>query len=169
MIPPFNVEARLKVQIKRLIFFLMLGLVISGLTAFPIEWELSLANRWVQDLHWDNIVAKWIGLTYKGTSETNMHYPFISYGTDWLGFAHVVIAISFVGPWRDPLKNKWVIEFGIVACLSIFPFAFIAGAARSIPIFWRFIDCTFGIVGGLILWRCYTKIKLLEKITSMKS
>jgi len=37
-------------------------------------------------------------------------YPFIAYGTDWLAFAHFVIAIAFIGPWRDPVRNVWVVE-----------------------------------------------------------
>jgi hypothetical protein len=38
-----------------------------------------------------------------------------------------VLAILFIGPLRDPVKNKWVIEFGVIACILIIPFAMIAG------------------------------------------
>ena len=86
----------------------------------------------------------------------------MSYGTDWLAFAHFVIAILFVGPFRDPQKNIWVIQFGLIASFLIIPFAFIAGAVREIPLFWRIIDCSFGVGAGLILWKTYRLIQLLS-------
>jgi hypothetical protein len=51
-----------------------------------------------------------------GIRHTSKDYPFLFYGYDWLAFAHFVLAILFIGPLRDPVKNKWVIEFGIIAC-----------------------------------------------------
>ena len=84
------------------------------------------------------------------------------YGYDWLAFAHFVLAILFIGPYNDPVKNIWVIEFGLIACVLIFPLAFIAGYFRSIPIGWQLIDCSFGVFGFIPLWICYRKIKLFE-------
>jgi hypothetical protein len=55
-----------------------------------------------------------------------------------------------------------VIEFGIIACLAIFPLALIAGSIRGIPFFWQIIDCSFGVFGGIVLWVCYLKIKMLQ-------
>ena len=162
VILPYNVALKLMLQIRRLIILFMIGLVVSGLTVFPIEWQLSLAHGWIQHWQWDNVLARWIELSYSGIHETNASYPFMSYGTDWLGFAHLIIAIAFIGPLRDPLRNRWVIEFGIIACLAILPFAFIAGEIRGIPLYWRLIDCMFGIFGGFLLWRCYSKIKQFE-------
>lgn len=149
-------------QIRFILIIFIVGLVFSGLTAFPIEWQLSLAHQWIQTFQWDNSFTQWIELVYKGIHETNTNYPFISYGTDWLAFAHLVIAVAFIGPYKDPVKNIWVIEFGIIACLCIFPFALIVGAVRGIPLYWRLIDCSFGIVGGLLLWSCHSKIKKMK-------
>src|SRR5688572_24977712 len=109
MILPYSVALKLMLQIRRLIILFMIGLVVSGLTAFPIEWQLSVAHEWIQYWQWDNVFARWIELTYSGIHETNASYPFMSYGTDWLGFAHLIIAIAFIGPLRDPLRNRWVI------------------------------------------------------------
>ncbi|WP_276372133.1 hypothetical protein [Chryseolinea sp. H1M3-3] len=156
-------------QISNRIVLFIAGLVFSGVTAFPIEGELRIAHQWITRNEWDNVFTKWIACVYQGVHETNSAYPFISYGSDWLGFAHIIIAIAFLGPLKDPVKNRWIIEFGLIACLAIFPFALIAGAVRGIPIFWRFIDCMFGIVGGWILWSCYIRIKLLESIKSLNA
>jgi hypothetical protein len=153
---------QLRTQIRLRIMLVIAGLVFSGVTTFPIEWELQIADRWVSENRWDNLFSHWIEDAYRGVQKTNSAYPFIAYGSDWLGFAHLVIAIVFIGPLRDPIRNRWVVEFGIIACVLIFPFAFLAGHVREIPIFWRFIDCTFGIVGGAILFDCNHKIKLWE-------
>ena len=76
----------------------------------------------------------------------------MQYGTDWLAFAHFVIAIAFIWVLRDPVKNLAVIEFAMVACALVIPAAFIFGELRGIPIFWRIIDSLFGIIGIIPLW-----------------
>jgi len=94
----------------------------------------------------------------------NITYPYLSYGTDWLAFAHVMLAVLFIGTLKNPLKNTWVIEFGLIAAISIFPLAFIAGEVRGIPVFWRLIDCSFGVVALLVLLPAYRMIRKLERI-----
>jgi hypothetical protein len=69
-----------------------------------------------------------------------------------LAFGHVVIAIAFLGALRDPVKNIWVIEFGMIACALILPWAFTFGIVREIPFFWTLIDKSFGIFGMIPLW-----------------
>ena len=96
--------------------------------------------------------------------DTNSRYPFLSYGTDWLAFAHIVIAVAFIGPYKNPIKNIWVIQFGMIACFMIIPVALIAGQIREIPFYWRIIDCSFGILGVLPLFLCYKNIRKLEKL-----
>ena len=86
----------------------------------------------------------------------------MAYGTDWLAFAHIVIAVAFIGPLRDPVKNIWVIEFGIIACIMIFPLALIAGPIRGIPFYWRLIDCMFGAIGIVPLMIVHRLIKQIE-------
>ncbi len=88
----------------------------------------------------------------------------ISYGYDWLAFAHIVIAIAFLGPLQNPVRNIWIIEFGCIACVLIFPVAMIAGHVRDIPFFLRLIDCSFGVLGLIPLVICYRKTKVLENI-----
>lgn len=96
----------------------------------------------------------------------NAHYPFLAYGTDWLAFAHIVIAIAFYGPYQNPVKNVWVIEFGMISCLLVLPLAFICGAIRSIPFYWQLIDCSFGLIGILPLWHVHKQIKKLENLNT---
>ena len=100
---------------------------------------------------------------------TNARYPFLAYGTDWLAFAHLVIAVAFVGPWRDPVRNRWVVTFGLIACAGVIPLALIAGAVRGIPLYWRLIDCAFGVGGAALLWPCARAIQELEERNGLAS
>ncbi|HEV3224754.1 MAG TPA: hypothetical protein VGZ90_17865 [Puia sp.] len=92
----------------------------------------------------------------------NKEYPFLAYGYDWLALAHLVIAVAFFGVLKDPVRNKWIIQFGRISCCMIFPLAFIAGYVRGIPFYWQLIDCSFGVIGLIPLTICYRKIEQLE-------
>lgn len=155
---------RLHKKIKTIILVFIVFLVLSGITAFPIETELEilLANRSI----FPDFVRKWLADVYFAIKDTNAKYPYLSYGTDWLAFAHLVIAVAFIGPLRNPVKNIWVIEFGMIACIMVFPLALIAGAVRNIPFYWRLIDCSFGLLGLIPLVWCRKLIKKLEVASS---
>ena len=68
--------------------------------------------------------------------------------------AMTALAVFAVGPWRDPLRNGWVINCYLATCVGVIPLALICGAIRDIPVFWRLIDCSFGVLGALPLLYC---------------
>ncbi len=142
--------------IKGLIAIFIVALFLSGLTAIPVAMEL---NALLKILSSDSFLYYWLHKVVTAYNQVNAQFPFLLYGYDWLAFAHFVLAILFIGPYRDPVKNIWVIEFGLIACVLVFPLAFIAGHFRGLPIGWQFIDCSFGLFGFIILWICYRKIK----------
>lgn len=154
-------------RIRILITLFILGLLASGLTAFPLQWELNVLTQLVTSpisplpSLWPELVA-WIALVNRALQETYAQYPFLAYGTDWLAFAHIVIAVAFVGPLRDPVRNVWVIEFGMIACVLVVPLALIMGPLRGIPFFWTLVDCSFGVLGFIPLWLCRRAILWLE-------
>ncbi|MFC0513432.1 hypothetical protein ACFFGT_04445 [Mucilaginibacter angelicae] len=153
-------EPELRKKIKTWVIVFIIGLVLSGVTAFPIETELAwLANH---ASVFPEFMQGWLTKVYLAVKITNQNYPYLAYGTDWLAFGHLVIAMAFVGPLKDPVKNIWVIEFGMIACVMVFPLAFIAGPIRGIPVYWRLIDCCFGIFGIMPLYIVYRDIKKLE-------
>lgn len=156
----------LKRTIKFWIAIFMVALVLSGITAFALETELAWLNHLFNNN--ESALSQWINKVYLALQQTNLNYPFLAYGYDWLAFAHLVIAVAFIGPLKDPVRNKWIIQFGIIACCMIFPLAFIAGYVRGIPFYWQLIDCSFGIIGLVPLSICYKKIQLLEKLSSYK-
>jgi hypothetical protein len=149
-------------NIRNWIIFFMIGLVVSGITAIPIEKELDFLCRVFPT---GSVIGDWLDEVYLGFYEMNSRHPFLSYGYDWLAFAHFVLALLFIGPLRDPVKNKWVIEFGMLACLMIIPYALVAGHFRGIPLWWRLIDCSFGLIGLLPLLLCHRLINKLETFT----
>ena len=155
-----ELEKKLLFKIRALIVFFIVSLILSGATAFPIETQLAFA---VDHLAiFPEYLGDWIQKVYIGIKTTNANFPFIGYGTDWLAFAHLVIAVVFIGPYINPAKNIWVIQFGMIACMMVFPLALIAGPIREIPFYWRLIDCLFGVIGFIPLYYCYKKIKQLE-------
>jgi len=141
----------------------VVGLVLSGLTAFPLRTEVELLQRVFGEgsptQAWWPALARWISFVHRGVVETSAAYPFVFYGTDWLAFGHLMIAIAFIGPLRDPVRNIWVVEFGMLACVLVIPAALVCGAVRGIPLFWRLIDCSFGVFGIIPLYLAWRLIR----------
>jgi hypothetical protein len=139
----------------------VLGLVISGLTAFALETEMTwLAARAGPPA--DDGLARWLATIRDALADENRRYPFLAYGTDWLAFSHLVIAVAFIGPLVDPVRNRWVIAFGLIACAAVVPMALIAGGVRGIPIAWRLIDCSFAVAAAVPLAISYAYARRLE-------
>tara|TARA_B100000809_G_scaffold222378_1_gene231298 strand:- start:361 stop:852 length:492 start_codon:yes stop_codon:yes gene_type:complete len=158
-------EIRLLQKIRRTIIPFIILLVLSGITAFPLQTEL---NFLVESLEADTgILYQWLNEVSSAINYMNNTYPFLAYGTDWLAFAHIVISIFFIGVYKDPIKNIWITYTGIIACLLIFPLAFIAGYVRDIPLFWQLIDCSFGALGLIPLILIHKNTKELERLTSL--
>jgi hypothetical protein len=165
---------KLKKRVRALLIIFMAALFVSGITAFPLEWEVNLLNMLVNGagsplpVLWPGL-AYWIAFVNTGLQDTYQQYPFIAYGTDWLAFAHTVIAIAFWGPLNDPVRNIWVIEFGLIACVLIIPLALICGPVRGIPFFWQLIDCSFGLFGFIPLWFCRQTILQITKLEARRA
>lgn len=158
-------EEKIEREIRLLLYVFVAGLALSGITAFPIHSQLEYAHELFVSWGMDNSFTRWIATVYSAVDVIDKKYPFVAYGTDWVAFAHLVLAVLFLGIISDPVRNVWVLEFGIIACAGVLPLAFIAGSIRGIPFFWQLIDCSFGIVGGIVLLRCYSRVKLLQRLT----
>ena len=161
VVPAMTRADLLRRRIRLWLSLFILGLVLSGVTAIPLAWELDTLARFLGQ--GDGGLAEWIGRVQGGLHETYARYPFIAYGTDWLAFGHLMIAVAFVGPWRDPVRNRWILTFGMIACVCVVPWALVFGPLRGIPFFWRLIDCSFGVVGIVPLWLCRRDVDELER------
>ena len=138
-------------KIRIAIVVIILGLIASGITAFPLEWELRfLASFFVEAGNFEPAdysgLAHWILKVREGLIATGASYPFIAYGTDWLAFGHIIIALFFVPAYFDPVRYQGNLKVGLAACVLVIPLALICGPIRGIPFYWQLIDCSFGIV-----------------------
>ena len=155
---------RLRRRIRWWIAFFVLALVASGLTAFPLEIEtrwLLAALEGLGPVVPAGLVT-WIARVHGALADIGARYPFFAYGTDWLAFAHLVIAMAFWGPWKDPVRNVWVIEWAMLCCVALIPLALVCGAIRGIPFYWRLIDISFGVFGLVPLAIVRRDIRRLE-------
>ena len=141
------------------------GLVLSGVTAFPLLHELRLLSHLLgaDTAATPDGLTFWILTVRNGLEHTYAKYPWIAYGTDWLAFGHLVIAAFFIGPLIHPASSRATLYTGIVACLAVIPLALICGPIRGIPFYWRLIDCSFGVIGVVPLIYCLRLVKQIEK------
>ena len=165
-------EAALLRRIRVCALAFILGLVLSGVTAIPLRSELDWLVKWtgteqvsvdpnsLQSSPW----SIWLRRIHSALNETSDKSPFLYYGTDWLAFGHFVIAIAFIGALIDPVRNQWLFRFGIIACILVIPYALVFGAIRGIPLWWRLVDCSFGIFGLIPLWLCCRWVHTLQKL-----
>ena len=154
-----NREAILLHRIKALTWLFIVGLFISGVTAIPLKWELDLMVDWFgfagqTSATASSEIGRWLLTVRDALHEVDAKHPQLFLGTDWLAFGHIVIAIAFVGALRDPVRNRWLFDFGLIACVLVIPYALAFGALRGIPFWWRLIDCSFGVFGFIPLWLC---------------
>lgn len=153
-------------RIRWMITTFMVLLVLSGITAFPVQSEM---NFMIDHVNWfPEFTHDWLLKVADAINNTAADYPFLLYGYDWLAFAHIVIAMFFVGVYRDPIRNAWVLRVGMLACVGVFILAFASAGVRDIPIFWTLIDCTFGLFGIIPLFIVQRWINQLEKIEQQK-
>ena len=159
-------QKQLLLKIRLVTLFFMAALIVSGITAFPVETELRLLMQFlnIENPENMNVLQRWLAFVYEGVSTTNAQYPFLAYGFDWLAFAHIAIALAFIGLSREPVSNKWLVSWAMICCIGIIPLALICGEVRQIPFIWRLIDCSFGVFGIIPLIYLRNLILKLEKI-----
>jgi hypothetical protein len=158
----------LRRRLRAWTLFFIFGLVVSGATALPIPTALEKAvDLFGEDLSGGGrlpfFVADWLRTLRDGIRTTSAQAPFMFYGTDWLAFGHFMIAAVFYGAWRDPVRNRWLYQFGMFACALVPVWALVFGQLRGIPVWWRWIDASFGIVGFVPVWLCSRWARQLEQ------
>lgn len=156
-------------RIRRWTIFFIVGLLLSGATALPLATEVERASTILGDNlsaqgALPAVVANWLRTVRGGIRLASQQAPFLFYGTDWLAFGHFMIAVAFVGALRDPIRNRWFYQFGMIACAAVPLWAFVFGPIRGIPLWWRLIDASFGIVGFVPVWLCHHWAAELERL-----
>lgn len=98
--------AGLKLRIRALVLLFIAGLVASGITAFPLRHELNFVHSVLLKIFPsatpDGGFVWWIDRVHFAINETYRAWPFLGYGTDWLAFGHLVIALFSSGRCATP-------------------------------------------------------------------
>jgi hypothetical protein len=157
-----NFQNRLRRKIKIAIIITIAGLLLNGISAIPLISELKILLSKPDAL--PQFLRDWWMYVNKGVNNTTRFYPFMRYGFDWLAFAHLLIAIAFIGPLKDPIKNEWIIRWGMIASALSVVMALGWERLRGIPLWWSCIDAAIAIVAFIVLWLCNNWIKELKKI-----
>ena len=139
------------------------GLFVSGVTVWPAVPELKAAVRiaWGVSEPTGQLHA-FVLRAIEGLESVQANYPFMLYAHDWLAFAHIVLAIVFAGAARDPVRNIWIVQCGLIMCALVPVLAGICIPIRGLPFCWFWIDLAFAPAAALPLWIALRDIRRVE-------
>jgi len=143
------------------------GLLLSGLSIYiPALQGGQIVNAILQRL-FDSTPS--IAPVYQALAIQTFDFQMVSgkhlqlmLDNDWLGFAHFMLAVLFLGAIRDPCRNLWVTQFGLISAVSLVPAAFFFGALRGAPFLHLCIDAGFGAAAFVPLYVGYRQLRMLR-------
>ena len=139
------------------------GLLVSGITVWPAVPELKTAVRIIWgETESTGVLRGFVLQAIEGLESVGANYPFMLYAHDWLAFAHIVLAILFAGAVRDPIRNVWIVQCGLIMCALVPVLAGICIPIRGIPMIWFWIDFAFAPAAALPLWIALKDIRRAE-------
>ncbi|MCP4343970.1 MAG: hypothetical protein GY795_00405 [Desulfobacterales bacterium] len=158
---------RLLNRAKLMLGIVAFGLLISGITVWPAIPGLKFAVHiaW-GDTEPTGVLHSFVLQAIEGLESVESEYPFMLYAHDWLAFAHIVLAILFAGAIRDPVRNKWIIQCGLIMCALVPVLAGICIPIRGLPLQWFWIDFSFAPAAAVPLWIALRNIRLIEAETN---
>ncbi len=166
--PTREVERRRRFfRVRALMVFFAGALIVSGLTAVPVEWEIRtiLSVGWGEaapGTSWWPAMHAFLAKVLAAAQDVGQRHPFLFYGFDWLAFGICILGVLFLMALRDPARNVLVVRFGLVCCGLVLVFAAIVPHLRGLPWFWTFVDGSFGAAGAIPLWILLKDIRWLE-------
>jgi len=139
------------------------GLFVSGVTVWPAVPELKAAVSFI----WGaaepaGVLHGFVLKAIEGLEKVAAEYPFMLYAHDWLAFAHIVLAILFAGAMRDPVRNVWIVQCGLIMCALVPVLAGICIPIRGLPLCWFWLDFAFAPAAALPLWLALRDIRRAE-------
>lgn len=133
---------------KTLLLVVAFGLLVNGLAVFWLPWQTRAAVSWLPP---GSALHAWLVECRDAVADVEQRHPKLFYGLDWLGYAHVILAILFLGAARDPARNEWVIRWGLLACGLVVVHALIFVPIRGLPWWWILVDSSFGVLAAIPL------------------
>ncbi len=145
---------------KWMLAIVAFGLLAAGVTVWPAVWELKTAVRLVWgDAAPTGAVHRFLLEVILAIESVKAEHPFLLYAGDWLAFAHIVLAILFAGAVRDPVRNVWIVQCGLIMCLGVPILAGVCIPLRGLPWQWFLVDSAFAPAAALPLWIALGDIK----------
>ncbi len=140
------------------------GLLVSGVTIWPATWELET----LVDVVWGpgestGVMHGFVLRAIEAIEYVGAEYPFLLYTGDWLAFAMIVLAILFYGARRDPVRNVWIVQCGLIMCALVPVLAAVCVPLRGLPLRWFWVDTAFAPAAALPLWIALLDIRRAEK------
>ncbi len=140
------------------------GLLFFGVTVWPAVAEL----KFIVSVLWGECqpaggLHLFLTNVIEALQTVKNQYPFLLYGYDWLAFAHICLAILFAGAIRDPVRNKWIVQSGLIMCALVPVLAAVCIPIRGIPLGWFFVDLAFAPGAALPLWIALQNIRKIEQ------
>ena len=128
------------------------GLFVSGVTVWPAIPELKIGLEILSRLGFgDTEMHGFCSRILHSLQLIDRDHPQIMYGYDWLAFAHIMLAVLFAGAIRDPIRNIWIVQCGLIMCASVPVLAAVCIPIREIPWFWFLIDFSFAPAASIPL------------------
>lgn len=144
------------------------GMLVSGVTVWPAVPGLKLAVRLVWgSAEATGVLHAFVLRAIEGLEHVQSDYPFMLYAHDWLAFAHIMLALLFAGAIKDPVRNIWIVQCGLVMCASIPLLAGICIPIRGLPSCWFWIDFAFAPAAAWPLWIALKDIRKAERQTDV--
>ncbi|MFI5134703.1 MAG: hypothetical protein ACHQD9_02500 [Chitinophagales bacterium] len=153
-------ETQLRRKINTALIITIVGLLLNGISIIPLRTEISILLATNDSL--PKFLQEWLNYVSQGLQETGNQYNFMRYGFDWLGFTHLLIAILFFGALKDPVKNEWVVKWGMIVSLLSIAMALGWEQLRSVPFWWSIIDAMIALLAFVVLWLCNKWIQQLK-------
>lgn len=143
------------------------GLFVAGVTIWPALWELKTAVRLLWgDAEATGVVHEFVLRVIAALEVVEAEYPFLMYGYDWLAFAHIMLAVLFAGAMRDPVRNIWIVQCGLIMCVLVPILAAVFIPIRGLPACWFWIDFAFAPSAALPLWIALRNIRKAERLAA---
>jgi len=151
---------------RLMLIIVAVGLFVSGVTIWPAVWELKTLVRFV----WGEgrptgVLHGFVLDAIEGIESVGVEYPFLMYCGDWLAFALIVLAILFFGAARDPVRNVWIVQCGLIMCVLVPVLAAVCVPLRRMPVQWIWVDSAFALAAALPLWIALRDIRRVENRT----
>jgi hypothetical protein len=139
------------------------GLFLSGITIWPALWELQTLVRLLWgDAAPTGTLHRFLLQVIAALHAVQHEHPFLFYTGDWLAFAHIVLALLFAGAIRDPVRNIWIVQCGLIMCALVPLLAAVCIPLRGLPWQWFCVDFAFAPAAAAPLWIALRDIRRAE-------